>query len=252
VNRVTAFQSPSAIESEEAASRGRSYGFLAWLILEGPDAPFLERMLGGEVGTYLASLADSGSSDRLILAGLDEMRGWLAGHADEPLEQLRQKLAVQGTWLFKGIAPGYGPPPPYEAVHRRPGAGADADTLLSLRGFYREAAAELPCSSHERLDHLGLELDFMRFLCEEESRLRRSGDTGEVTRFRRIQRRFLEAHLMPWVPGYCQRILGEECAPFFHGLARALSGFLAGEIALLESGFDWGDGPELPGPASIR
>jgi putative dimethyl sulfoxide reductase chaperone len=249
---VTAIQAPWAAESEEAESRGRSYGFLAWLILEGPDAPFLERMLGGEVGTYLASIADSGSSDRLIQAGLEEMRGWLAGHADEPLEQLRQELAVQGTFIFKGIAPGYGPPPPYEAVHRRPGAGADAETLLSLREFYREAAAELPCSSRERLDHLGLELDFMRFLCEEEGRLWRSGDAGEATRFHRIQRRFLSAHLTPWVPAYCQRIRGEQCAPFFHGLARALSGFLAGEAALLDSGTDGGDGPELLGSASTQ
>ncbi|HSB77731.1 MAG TPA: molecular chaperone TorD family protein [Candidatus Methylomirabilis sp.] len=252
MNDVTAFQAPSAAESEEAASRGRAYGFLAWLILEGPDTPFLERMLGGEVAAYLASLAASGSSDPLLIAGLEEMRGWLAGNADGPLEQLRQELAVQGTWLFKGIAPGYGPPPPYEAVHRRPGAGADADILLSLRGFYREAAADLPCTSRERLDHLGLELDFMRFLCEEESRLWGSGNACEAARFRRIQRRFLAAHLTPWVPGYCQRLLEEQCAPFFHGLARVLLGFLAGEVALRDSGPGGGDGPELPGPASIQ
>lgn len=188
----------------------------------------------------------------MVIAGLEEMRGWLAAHAHQPLEQVRQELAVQGARLFRGIAPGYGPPPPYEAVHRRPGAGVDADTLLSLRGFYREAAADLPSTSRERLDHVGIELDFMRFLCEEESRLWRSGDAGEAARYRRIQRRFLTAHLAPWVPGYCQRILAEQCAPFFHGLARALSGFLAEEARLLDSGSEEGDGPGRPGPASIQ
>lgn len=252
MNDVTAFQAPSAAAREVAASRGRSYGFLAWLILKGPDMPFLERLLGEEVGVYIASLAGSGGSDPRLIAGLEEMRGWLAENADEPLEQLRQELAVQGTWLFKGIAPGYGPPPPYEAVHRRPGAGADAEILLSLRGFYREAAADLPCTSRERLDHVGLELDFMRFLCEEESRLWGSGDACEAARFRQIQQRFLAEHLTPWVPGYCQRLLGEQCAAFFHGLARALSGFLAGEVALLGSGSGGAGGPELPGPASIQ
>ncbi len=251
MNRAEALHAQSTAENEWAASRGRSYGFLAWLFLESPDTPFLERMRGAEVGTYLASLAAGGDSDPLIQAGLEEMRGWLAGHADQPLEQLRQELAIQGTWLFKGMAPGYGPPPPYEAVHRRPGAGVDAETLLSLRAFYREAAAEPPSTARERLDHLGLELDFMRFLCEEESRLWRSGDAREATRYRRIQQRFLAAHLTPWVPGYCHRILGEQCPPFFLGLVRALSGFLAGEATLLDSESEGVDGPELPGPASV-
>ena len=251
MSRAEAVHADSTAESEQAASRGRSYGFLAWLFLEGPDTPFLERMRGADVGTYLGSLAAGGDADLLIQAGLEEMHGWLAGRTDQPLEQLRQELAIQGTWLFKGMAPGYGPPPPYEAVHRRPGAAVDAETLLSLRAFYREAAAELPSTSRERLDHLGLELDFMRFLCEEEDRLSRSGAAGEATRYRRIQRRFLAAHLTPWVPGYCQRILGEECVPFFHGLARALSGFLASEARLLDSQSEGTDAPGVPGSASV-
>ncbi len=252
MSQAAAVHAPSAAEGDWAASRGRSYGFLAWLFLEGPDLPFLERMLGPEVQSYLASLAVSGDADPLTQAGLEEMCAWLAGQADRPLEQVRQELAVQMTWLFKGIAPGYGPPPPYEAVHRRPGAGVDADTLLSLRAFYREAAAELPSLSRERLDHLGLELDFMRFLCEEESRLWHAGDPGEATRYRRLQRRFLATHLTPWVPGSCQRTLGERCASFFHGLARALSGFLAGEARLLDRESEGAGRPTPSGPAPIE
>jgi putative dimethyl sulfoxide reductase chaperone len=252
VNEATVFHAPSVAEAERAASRGRDYGFLAWLLLETPDAPFLGRMLDADMGAYLASLATGGGIDALILAGLEEMRGWLRAHADRPPEELRQELAVQGTRLFKGIAPGYGPPPPYEAVYRRPGAGVDADTLLSLRGFYREAAAELPSPSRERLDHLGLELDFMRFLCEEEGRLWRSDNAREASRYRQLERQFLAAHLTPWVPGYCQRILAEECAAFFHGLARVLSGFLAGEARQFDSESEGVEGPGLPGSASIQ
>lgn len=225
---------PSAAECKWAASRGQSYSLLAWFFLETPDAPFLERMRGAEVGTYLASLAADRGFDPSILAGLAEIREWLAARAHQPLEQLRQELAVQGARLFKGIAPGYGPPPPYEAVHRRPGAGVDADTLLSLREFYREAGADLAPISDERSDHLGMELDFMRFLCAEESRLWESEDAWAAIRYRGIQRRFLAEHLLTWIPGYCQRILGEPGVVFFHGVARALSGFLAEEAALLE------------------
>ena len=201
MNGANAFPAPSAAESEWAASRERSYGFLAWLFLETPDAPFIGRMLGAEVGSCVALLATTGSTHPMIIAGLEEMRGWLAAQAHQPLEQLRAELAVQETWLFKGIAPGYGPPPPYETVYRQPGAGADAETQLSLRSFYHEAAAELPPNARERLDHLGMELDFMRFLCGEESSHWGSNDAGEAVRYRRIQQRFLAEHLLQWVPG---------------------------------------------------
>ena len=247
-----ALQDPSTAESKQAGFREQSYGFLAWLFLETPDTPFLERMLGADVGSYVASLAAGGSSHPMVIAGLEEMRGWLAARAHQPLEQLRQELAVQGTWLFKGIAPGYGPPPPYEAVYRRPGAGVDVETLLSIRRFYREAAADLPPNSRERLDHLGMELDFMRFLCAEESRLWCSSDAEEAVRYRRIERRFFAEHLEAWVPEYCQKLLAERCAPFFHGLARVVSGFLAEDAALLESWSGEEDGPGRADPASIR
>lgn len=251
VSEAKPLRAPSAAQSEWAASRERGYGFLAWLFLETPDSLFLQRMLGAEVGAYLASLAMSGDADPSMIAGLEEMRGWLAARAHQPLEQLRQELAVQMTRLLKGVAPGYGPPPPYEAVYRRLGAGVDVETLLSIRRFYREAGADLPSTSRERLDHLGMELDFMRFLCGEESRLWLSGAADDATRYRRIQRRFLANHLMPWVPGYCEKVLAEPCVPFFHGVAKALSGFLAGDARLLDRWVEAEEATGHPDPASI-
>jgi TorA maturation chaperone TorD len=250
VDAASVGYAPSAAQSEQATFRARSYGFLAWLFLEGPDIAFIERMLGEDVGASVASLAAGEGSHPMIIAGLEEMRGWLMVHGRQPLEELRQELAVQQAWLFKGIAPGYGPPPPYEAVYRRPGAGVDADTLLSLREFYREVAADLPATTRERLDHLGMELDFMRFLCAEESRVWCAKDIEEARRYHRIQRRFLAEHLAPWVPGYCQRILAEPCAPFFHGLAKVLSGFLAEDAALLDRVGE--DETRDPDPTPIR
>ena len=251
MNEAKAASPPSSAESDRADSRSRSYGFLAWLFLETPDTAFIERMLDADIASYVASLATGGSSHPFITAGLEEMRGWLAAHSHQSPEQLRTLLAVQETWLFKGMAPGYGPPPPYETVYRRPGAGADAETMLNLRRYYREAAAELSPDPRERLDHLGMELDFMRFLCEEESRLWGSGDAGEAARYRRIQRRFLVEHLVAWAPEYCQRILAERCESFFHGVVKVLSGFLAEDTALLE-GWAVGDGLDHPDSISIR
>ena len=251
MNGAKAFSAPSSVESDQAASRSRSYGFLAWLFLESPDTAFIEQMLGEDVASYLATLATGESSHPSIIAGLEEMRGWLAAHSHQSPEQLLTLLAVQQTGLFKGIAPGYGPPPPYETVYRRPGAGGDSETMLNLRSYYREVAAEPSPNIRERLDHLGMELDFMRYLSEEESWLWRVNETAEAGRYRRIQRQFLAEHLSPWVPEYCQKILAEPCEPFFHGVVKVLSGFLAEDTALLDAWTE-GCGQGRPDPISTR
>jgi TorA maturation chaperone TorD len=182
---------------------------------------------------YSDSLQADAATHADVMVGLEEMRGWLRSQADTPPDGLSRTLAVQEAWLFKGIALEYGPPPPYETLHRRPGAAGEAETLVSLQAFYREAGAELSPASRERVDHLGVQLDFMRFLCGEESRLWQVHDVGEACRYRQIQRRLVDEHLMPWVPGYCQRIRAEARAPFFHGVAKMLAGFLAEDARLL-------------------
>ncbi len=232
MDEMSACEPVTVEQSRVSAARAQCYGFLAWFFLETPDTLFVERMLSREVSSYLDSLA--GEASHVVIAGLEEMRGWLSAHAGASVDELRQELAVQEAWLFKGIAPGYGPPPPYEAVHRRPGTSVETETLLSLHAFYREAGAELSYASRERLDHLGVELDLMRFLCGEESRLWSAGAFTQAVRYRGIQRRLVNQHLLPWVPGYCERIRAEARAPFFHAVANMLSGFLAEDAGLLE------------------
>ena len=86
-------QDSSPAESEQAAFRERGYGFLAWLFLEGPDIPFLHRMSEADVASSVASLADGGGTHPMVIAGLQEMQGWLASQAHLPLDQVRQELA---------------------------------------------------------------------------------------------------------------------------------------------------------------
>jgi TorA maturation chaperone TorD len=84
-----------------------------------------------------------------------------------------------------------------------------------------------------------MELDFMRFLCEQEAALWRSNDAAGAARYRGIQRRFLASHLMAWAPDYCQMVLAEPCPLFAQGLAKMVSGFLANDAALLAR---WAEG----------
>lgn len=219
----------------QARDRATGYGFLAWLFLENPDVDFVQGMLRGDVASPAASRSDGAGMSLGIRAGLQAMSATLAGREGSSAEELCLELAVQRTRLFRGVAPGYGPPPPYETLFRCPEPSAEAEVMLQLRRFYREVRAEIPSGREERPDYLGLELELMRLLCEEESRLWGEGDAERAARWRATQRRFLCEHLLAWVPRFCEVVRKEPNVPFYHGVATLLASFLEEEAALLRS-----------------
>lgn len=226
-------ETSAAEMSAQAASRSTTYGFLAWLFLEDPDTGFLERIRAAGDGFPDPLRPAAEEMGPAILAGLADMRGYLSERSHLSPAEACLELAIQRTRLFRGVAPGYGPPPPYEAVYRCPQACTEPELMLRVQSFYREAGVELPPDQAERLDYLGLELDLMRFLCAEESSLWDAGDVEGAARLRGMQGRFLRGHLLAWGPRFCETILAEPGVRFYHGVARILAGFLAEEAARL-------------------
>lgn len=210
-------------DASKADDRAAAYRLLAWFLLAKPDESFIREMLAGGPDSWSTCNDPSLASMR---DGLLEIRDFLVGRqADDP-EKLCLELAVQWTRLFRGVAPGYGPRPPYEAIYRRKDAGAQAELLLDLGNLYRVAGVAISVDRIERPDHLGLELDLMGLLCSEESGFWSQGNSEEAAGRRGLQRRLLQEHLLPWVPAYCEVILREPGVPFYHGVMRALSALL--------------------------
>ena len=147
-----------------AQNRGSSYGFLAWLFLEGPDRDFVERIMSQDEELAIIEL-ENGEESSAILYGLRYMRSYIAQFPKTSIEELCMDLMVQRTRLVRGVDPGYGPPPPYEAVYRCPHDCQESDLMLQVSDFYQNAGARLPLGKKERLDYIGLELDLMYFMC---------------------------------------------------------------------------------------
>lgn len=133
--------------------------------------------------------------------------------------------------------------PPYETEY---GAGHVFDQvhrLGEIAGFYRSFGVAV--SSGERLDHMGVELEFMYFLAFKEAHAREhlSEEQAELCRY--AQRRFLEQHLGRWSPLFL-RLLAERGHGFYRRLAQATGQFLAREIECL------GAKPVALGEESLR
>ncbi len=217
----------------EATARSACYRFLAGLILRDPEPAFLEELRGGDAVDLFPPSVDGPGSD-LAAGGLGEMRSFLSKQGSRSLDEIRIELSVLRTRLFRGISAGFGPPPPYEALHRSREGTPEGDLLLQVQRFYLDAGAGLPEGYAERADYLGLELELMGFLCEEESTSSSDGDTARFERVRLRQRSFLGEHLLRWVPAYCRLLAREAGCGFYGGMARLLEGFLASEAALFD------------------
>lgn len=215
----------------QAQNRGSSYGFLAWLFLEGPDRAFIERIMTH--GEELAiSTLENGEGSSAILSGLREMRSYIAQRSESSMEELCMDLGVQRTRLVRGVDPGYGPPPPYEAVYRCPGDCQENELMLRVSDFYQKAGARLPAGKRERLDYLGLELDLMHFMCTEEGGFWIDGNKDAAVEMRQLQRSFFQEHLMAWVPGFCDAAMQEPKVAFYHGVVAMLRAFLEEEASI--------------------
>src|SRR5512134_1478689 len=92
------------MQGEAARVRSQTYWFLSGFFLERPDEDFLAR-LAQNIGA-----ADS-VSDPVYGPALAELA--VAMRTTSP-----DRLAAEHTRLFGGVQPGYGPPPPFESVHR--------------------------------------------------------------------------------------------------------------------------------------
>ncbi len=209
--------------------RAACYGFLAWLFNEQPDEDFVACLGADDLQESLRSLASGSVPDSRMISGLQVMRSSLVGDGYRAVDEICASLAVERTKLLRGIARDYGPPPPYESLYRD--AQGETSVLVEIAEFYRIARAELPTGRADRIDYLGLELDLMRLLCEQEDRYRIQADAEASAGCVALQSRFLHEHILAWVPGYCQS-LAQATDGFYQGVAQLLLGFLEQEASI--------------------
>lgn len=165
--------------TERLLARSRAYQLFSHLFLQGQTA-----------------------ESQPLLAAIPE----LAAH----IRQGANQAAAAHYWLF-GLNVF-----PYEAIF------LDADNLLgghvaeSVARFYHETGYVAPDA--ESPDHIGCELGLLAFLCGAEFDAAEDQKPQYMQRMRHLQRRFLDAHVLRWLPALVQAIR-QQGAPFYSALA---------------------------------
>lgn len=209
-------------------SRGQAYEVFATLYLEPPSPELLAGVL---------AWAETSPGDQdLRGAGIEYLRHY-ARAAGETIEALRQEFDdLFVVPLGRYVAP-------YESVYRDERTIGEATvrgllmgpSTLSVLSAYREERLTVDAASCELPDHIGVELAFMGQLCRREQDARSAGDMSRAKQLMGRQLRFLEDHLLRWVPQLNARICRHTSSDFFRGVACLSEEFLRADAAALAS-----------------
>ena len=102
-----------------------------------------------------------------------------------------------------------------------------------VRTFYREHGILMPEGARVLPDHIGVELEALRLLCELESMAADSGRTDRVRQLRQITGNFLAEHPKRWIPLFSELILKKAENPFYRVVAQLTHAFIDSELAEL-------------------
>jgi len=196
-----------------AQGHSQTWWFLSRFYLERP-----EKALLGELQAAFAAAAawepdggDASDDVEVLVACLKE-----------DLDGLSHRLLPEYTRLFRGIQEGLGPPPPFESVYR--GEAPGGDLTLEVLAQY-EAAGFGPVEPNVGpQDHLGAELRFLALLAFREAEAWNSGDETQALERVAHQGRFLDRHLLVWLPAYTERVARDSREPFYAAAARLTLG----------------------------
>lgn len=221
-----------------AEARARMYRFLSTVYLQPPDENFVRRILDEQ---FLSSLCSLFNGRALPL--LRSLRPTTDPEKDLP--SLRQEymdlFAVPtGRYVtpFEDVYGGQGP-------DGKPGGGPlMGERAIAVRRLYRAAGAQMSSACKELPTHIGVELAFMGFLCEQESAaLYEESPAGAVSAeaaaseqwlgYRQLQAIFLLRHLNDWFPRLSEIIQTHATTPLYRGLALFTEDFLAWDAACL-------------------
>ena len=110
---------------------------------------------------------------------------------------------------------------PYQSIFLDPAGllgGEIAETVLLIYQQAGFAPGEDALASSESVDHIGHELSYLAFLCAAESKAWEEERPSETQTMIDYQRRFLDTHLLRWLPPLVQAIK-QQSNPLFSALA---------------------------------
>lgn len=188
-----------------AEQRTNIYGFLSIVYLQEPNREFIK------------SLRESNISDVLNSSDL---------HFEEQNDvndKFLNDLVLEYTRLFVGPGKHISP---YESVYRDNENALWSETTVEVKNFIESSGLEYSSSWAGLPDHIGVELEFMQRITYHEKDAWSRGDKETTTRCLEFEKKFIDEHLIQWVPLFCDKVKKETRVAFYREMAEFTCQFI--------------------------
>lgn len=206
---------------ETIKKRREIYAFISRLFLEAPPKELAEDMVNGSFFTQFESFVLNDE----MKEGIKTVKQWAKNHSS--VSQVQECLKDEFDSLF--IDPMQAVVTLYETKYVK---GKTGEVLLRVKEAYLKGGLEKSKSCAETEDHIAMELDFMKYLCDKEIE---NFENEDFSKFFNLQKEFLK-ELLKWIPVVCEEIFVSEKVSFYKGISKVATGFLNYERSLLENG----------------
>ncbi|MEE8433139.1 MAG: molecular chaperone TorD family protein [Candidatus Desulfatibia sp.] len=199
----------------EARHRSDIYGLLATIYRQEITSDLLGQIKDPQ---FLGALSV------LEVEGID-------GLMQKPAAELLEDLAVEYTRLFLGPGKHISP---HESVHHQREDGqwgmlwgastVEAKKFIEATGLsYTDDYKGMP-------DHISVEFEFMQQLTLREEQAWKAADAARAGACRQVEKKFIEEHLIRWVPAFCEMVIQEAELPFYQAVAILTRSFIEFEM----------------------
>jgi len=142
-------------------------------------------------------------------------------------EKLIEDLAVEYARLF--IGPGKHISP-HESIHHQREDG-DWGTLwgagtVDVKKFIAATGLNYEADYKGMPDHISVEFEFMAALIRREKQAWDENDEAVAKNCMNVQKKFLEEHLIRWIPDFCEKVIQQTELPFYRAVAKLTRSFI--------------------------
>jgi TorA maturation chaperone TorD len=210
-------------ETIVAGEREKTYMFLSGLCLRPPSDSIIAMIKDGSILSVFQAEQDNAE-------GGDEAVSYPSGLFEfvrqaETMPDLKEELEAEHSALF--VLPSDSIP--HEAVYLDREQRLGGRITMSVSQFYEKAGADIQEGSIEMPDHIGMELEFMGFLCKIERESWEKTGIESLQKCVEFQKMFLEEHLLKWVYRCCEKIIEKATYGFYKAVAHFIIEFMKSE-----------------------
>ena len=195
---------------ESARFRSNIYGLLATVFRQEPSEALITELRDPRLSGVISDL------------GVDLGEVFYS----TPENELKEILGLEFTRLFIG-------PDSHISAHESVFAEMDCGIgglwgarTVEVKNFIETTGLDYNPEFTGVPDHISVELEFMQRLTEWEADKWNQDDRENAEYCQSIQRMFLEQHLLPWAPQFCDVVIARAEIPFYRAMSELAKNYL--------------------------